>query len=713
MKKRLLWLVAIPLIAIGSLTYADNDFIVHDTASWTITVYSQDKSYWITIQDKNLWATEIYTWVDNKNTYGYYFQWWNNHGNSWDSSTVSTLLSTDGLSDWANNWYSGDVTQFIQKSNSYGDYWSGLTNYNETGAIQHSLWWGSWDNDNIEGIVKWYDTVNHVATNMTWRQWPCPEWYHVPSAWEWQELMKLWCNANPDICSWTVIQKSDWCQNNECEWANYLGSNGGIWTAFSDDLQLPFAGYRNYYVGNVSGQGFNAFYWSSSPRGGSTPKHAWSLYFDSSYVSPSSYDSRANGQSVRCFKNSYVKPPKTLNLFFMTGVDATEEIWSGTVTENMTGAVPEEAKNVTKTGYILEYRYLSGADATTGFDFENEAITWWMADESGNVYFIAQWTGIKYEIKFEAWDWTWTMENQTFTYGVTWTLSPNAFIRDWYTFSGWTDWTNVYTDWQEVSNLTTTGGDVITLTAEWTKNKTSGGSSWWGWSMKKDNCPNGDFSPSYYDWTCTADNSTGDVIQSETQWSEESSNDNDTPMDSHVADAPQNDEGKSQWLTESENAYNFAFKNWITTMNTIDKANLDWYIKRWHLAKMVVNYVVNVLWRDIPSDIPAECLSWTDTYRESDEIKDYATKSCALWLMWIEVNQNFDPEKIVPRSQFGAVLSRILRWDKYNIEWTADKPRYTDHLNALKNEWIMTQIDNPKILEKRWYIMIMLMRSAK
>jgi hypothetical protein len=41
----------------------------------------------------------------------------------------------------------------------------------------------------------------------------------------------------------------------------------------------------------------------------------------------------------------------------------------------MTGAVPEKAKNVTKTGYILEYRYLSGADTTTGFDFENTPIS--------------------------------------------------------------------------------------------------------------------------------------------------------------------------------------------------------------------------------------------------------------------------------------------------------------------------------------------------
>jgi len=78
MKKGLLWLVAIPLVAIGSLTYADNKFIVPDTGNGTITVYSQDYSYWITIQDKNLWASEVWTW---ESSYWDFYQWWNNHGN--------------------------------------------------------------------------------------------------------------------------------------------------------------------------------------------------------------------------------------------------------------------------------------------------------------------------------------------------------------------------------------------------------------------------------------------------------------------------------------------------------------------------------------------------------------------------------------------------------------------------------------------------------
>jgi len=679
MKKTLLWLVAIPLIAIGSLTYA-NDFIVPDTENGTITVYSQDYSYWITIQDKNLWAENVWdTW--------YYFQWWNNHGNSWDSSTVSTLLSTDDLSNWANKWYSGNVPQFIQAANSYGDYRSGLTNYNETGAIQHSLWWGSWDNDNIEGIVKWYDTVNHVATNVTWRQWPCPEWYHVPSAWEWQELMMLWCNANSDICSWNVIQTPT-RYNGECNWANYLSSNG-IWTAFSNDLKLPLAGYRDYYDGDVYGQGYTT-YWSSSPRGGSNPESAWRLYFGPGYVDPS-YDGglRAYGQSVRCFKDSYVKLPKTLNLFF---ISEDVEVWTWEVTENMTGAVPEEAKNLSRTWYEL-FWIRSGADTSTGFDFENTPISWDWADENDNVYFIAQWTPITYTVEFTWTDVEWIMNPQTFTYGVTWTLNRNAFTKNWYTFSIWTDWTTWYTDGQEVVNLTTTSGDVITLTAEWTKieTKPSWGSSGGG-GRKNKTSDTQDSSTSSQN-----DKKTENVIQSETKWSEESSN---IPMDSL--------EKSSEWQTytqEFQEAYEFAKEKWITTMPTINDANMNWKLTRIAMAKMLSYYAINVLWQK-PDEIRNN--KFNDITDKLDAQYDSGiTLAYQLWIMWINMpNNNFRPNDEVTRAEFATALSRML----YS---TPDgKPYYATHLQKLKAEWILKN-DDYKMKELRGYVMIMLKRSAK
>ena len=356
MKKGLLWLVAIPLVAIGSLTYA-NDFIVPDTENWTITVYSQDYSYWITIQDKNLWASEVWTW---ESSYWDFYQWWNNN---WNPS--NSIISTDLLvrnSGYDNKWYNWTNNWFIKLWN-----WSSYTNTNydiwADNELHDNVWWGGNDNEEQENIVKWYDTVNHVVTNPDNRQWPCPEWYHVPSAWEWQELMMLWCNANSGICDSSAIKT-----NTNTARTNYLNKSG-IWTAFSNDLQLPLAGGRDYGDGAVYVQGDSADYWSSSPRGGSIPNGAWSLRFDSNYVIPSDSSDRAIGRSLRCFKNEYeqyLAPSPTT--YTVTFLDDGQWVASWTVEDGDARSETVPTPN-DREWYSFDYRYADGADNTTGFDF--------------------------------------------------------------------------------------------------------------------------------------------------------------------------------------------------------------------------------------------------------------------------------------------------------------------------------------------------------
>ena len=52
------------------------------------------------------------------------------------------------------------------------------------------------------------------------------------------------------------------------------------------------------------------------------------------------------------------------------------------------------------------------------------------------------------------------------------------------------------------------------------------------------------------------------------------------------------------------------------------------------MAKMVVNYAINVLHRKLPAKTPKQC-KWKDGRNawESQEIKEYAEKACALGLM--------------------------------------------------------------------------------
>ena len=43
-------------------------------------------------------------------------------------------------------------------------------------------------------------------------------------------------------------------------------------------------------------------------------------------------------------------------------------------------------------------------------------------------------------------------------------------------------------------------------------------------------------------------------------------------------------------------AYNWAYKNWITTQSNIEDANLNWKLTRQELSKMLTNYIENVAW---------------------------------------------------------------------------------------------------------------------
>ena len=160
-------------------------------------------------------------------------------------------------------------------------------------------------------------------------------------------------------------------------------------------------------------------------------------------------------------------------------------------------------------------------------------------------------------------------------------------------------------------------------------------------------------------------------------------------------------------------SYIWAFDNNITTINEFDKANPDGTITRWLLAKVVVNYIENVLWKEIPLDTSTQC-NWEDDIKEwkSEEIKFYAEKACALWVMGIKTKK-FEPNKIVSRAEFGTILSRILWWNKYDVKNPTRKNwYYTNHLKVLQENGIMNDIDNPLWRnELRKWIWVMLRRT--
>ena len=78
-------------------------------------------------------------------------------------------------------------------------------------------------------------------------------------------------------------------------------------------FKLPFAGSRDSSNASLYDQGSYGYYWSSSPYSAGS-YYARYLILASSSVGANYNYYRADGYSVRCFKDSYVASPETSNL---------------------------------------------------------------------------------------------------------------------------------------------------------------------------------------------------------------------------------------------------------------------------------------------------------------------------------------------------------------------------------------------------------------
>ena len=162
--------------------------------------------------------------------------------------------------------------------------------------------------------------------------------------------------------------------------------------------------------------------------------------------------------------------------------------------------------------------------------------------------------------------------------------------------------------------------------------------------------------------------------------------------------------GAANYGAELTGAYEYAFSKGITTMSSIDNANMYGEITRGQLAKMISNWAEKELGTKV--DATKVC-SFTDTNTAEGDLAAYLTKSCQMGLMGQGIDA-FRPNAKVTRGEFGTTLSRALWGNKYN----GATPFYANHLQALKDAGIMTRIENPSQLEIRGYVMLMLQRSS-
>ena len=215
---------------------------------------------------------------------------------------------------------------------------------------------------------------------------------------------------------------------------------------------------------------------------------------------------------------------------------------------------------------------------------------------------------------------------------------------------------------------------------------------WWGWSLQKDICPDGDNSTSYYDNLC--------------EW------------EPWHGSAPECNDYDVVYSDEINHAFQRGYALNITNRCPIDEARLYDPIIRQELAKMMTMFTVQVL-GIYPNTHKLGCDQFSDTSTLSDEMQFFTKTACQLWLMGLEPDgqtpkQTFDPHEYVSRAQFGTVLSRLIYGDANNLDDNelTTYARYHKHLYALQKDHIMNQISSPSSLEKRARVLLMLKRTV-
>jgi len=250
---------------------------------------------YITLMDRNMWASTTWVWESASTwSYGFHYQWWNNNGFQiwcwiywWDECSDGVTLKSTWINAVWNNGYNNkwyNWTRFIIWSN---DYWTGGLHYD-------GLRWGSGD---AVANKWWLSTI--TLSNIENRQWPCPVWYHVPSIWEWNNLLKYRASAYTWAGNYLILNEDAFFE------LNYFTDDEVRWI-FQQDFSVPSAGLRRNIDWFISLQMIRSLFRSSSPYDVDYPFRARYFNFDPTHIYASYFDNRSDGQSIRCFSNDYL-----------------------------------------------------------------------------------------------------------------------------------------------------------------------------------------------------------------------------------------------------------------------------------------------------------------------------------------------------------------------------------------------------------------------
>ena len=231
-------------------------WIYHNPDLWLISL-SSDWTNWITIADKNLWATQVYNDGDalSEANCGKYYQWWNNYGFPFTWTITTSTTRVDASNYWPWNYYSSST--FIKRSSSPYD-WSNVQNDN--------LWWDVTDTNEA-------------------RRWPCGDGYHVPT--------------NTELSTMVSILSNIWITT---------------WPNTKKYLKIPYAGAVSSADGTTFLVNQTAYLLSTTP--GSLSDRVYYLSIADTDVYIGNTFQRAGWANIRPFANTPVQPDDSRTVLY-------------------------------------------------------------------------------------------------------------------------------------------------------------------------------------------------------------------------------------------------------------------------------------------------------------------------------------------------------------------------------------------------------------
>ena len=229
-------------------------------------------------------------------------------------------------------------------------------------------------------------------------QWPCPDGFHIP--------------LSSELDGMRGIMSSLW-----------LGGGANYYTY----LHIPFAWGRNGTNASTFSQGSAWWLWSCTPNDSQLGK-ANLLYIDTGSGGYITNAIKANGYSIRWFKNKFVVPTSSWTVLYWT-------LWGAWIFRNQTDWIISITTNWS-TGYTIMDKNLWATTVYNSWDTRTEANCGKYYQWGNNYWFAWTWSVTTSSSTVNAssyWPWNYYSSSTFITVNGSWDNSYSKNLRWWVT----------------------------------------------------------------------------------------------------------------------------------------------------------------------------------------------------------------------------------------------------------------------------------------